>query len=222
MHKFMIAILCVACFLPSSSAAEPTMQETVEYINNTIKSCGPHISRPTRYDVGSTPIERVDAVDSIQVGVEDGTITMHESIRWVTVMFEGTGRYSRGFHREQCLKSFDNIPNYARNLMPGRGGCFFQGRQITYVAKGSLAELSVEVELSDGNTLKIKCHGGKKCMKATRKGRHHHYEGEGEREINENASYSANFLVVCNSKVAKLRRAFSHLIKISGGKPDLF
>ena len=223
MRKTFVAALGLFVFFPAGALAEPTLKQTVDYINNTFRSCGAIVSGPKRTTSGTTPYEWMQAVEATRIEVKDATLTMKQTIRTVHLVFAGSQRYDRDFHRRECRKSRGNIPKYAYGLMSGRdrGGCFFVGKHVTHTAMGSFSDLLVEVRNDEHGRLMIECAEGKQCMPLTEEGYRHHYK-DGRERVRENYSTPGFALAPCRQKAGKLRKALSHLIKISGGKRELF
>ena len=214
MRKPLAATLGVFLLLPAVSAAEPTVQETVDYINNTYKSCVPIVIETRRREYSRKWIYK-----AVVVAVEKNRLTMTESLMDVQ-FFHG----SDGFFKKVCQGAIDNIPNealaYGIDTRAGTGICPHRADKYTNKATVLVPNLSTEVGV-DGKRLVIECHSAKKCIQASKTGQGVSWKGK-RKKINENKAHPRNSLGLCKNKNDKLHRAFSHLIKLLGGKKELF
>lgn len=202
--------------IPTASVAEPTLQQTVNYINDAYKACSPVMHRERR-SVGRGTYTRMTVYDKTTISVKNNRIIMRESIRYVSALH---GQISDSFYRGVCLKGHDNLPMWARRYGSAPDRCAIGADKYTFTASALASNLSVEVDLKK-QRLVIQCIAGKQCFKAVRKGRGISWKGEGNK-IDERTYNSHSLLPTCENRRGKLRRAFSHLIKIMGGKKDLF
>ena len=212
-----LALFSLFIFLPAVSTAEPTLEQTVNYINEMYKSCSPIVHKEQRSMGRDSTFTRTTINDATTISVVNGKIVMKESIRYVSAVH---GRTSDSFFRETCSRGRNNLSKWARRYGTASDQCPILADKYTYTASALASNLSVEVDIKK-RRLVVQCSAGKKCIKSAKKGSEENFKGERKR-INKESYNPENFLPTCDNRRGKLQRAFGHLIKIMGGKKELF
>ena len=214
MRKTFVATLGLFAFFPAGALAEPTLKQTVDYINDTYKSCGVVLHRGER-----SGFLRTTLYDPVTITAENNTIHVNEPIRWIT---STRGNYaSDRYFRNYCKGARAYLPKWAIGYGYDRGLCPIAAETYTYTVSISGPSLSTKLKPATGNWVVLECHSTKRCARYMRKGEAISWKGK-RRKIDENKVADKWRFPVCQAKKDKMHKAFSHLVKLLGGKKELF
>lgn len=197
-------------FAPGAGLAEPTVQQTIDYINNTYKSCTPFVEKFTGNDGLTTTHVYEDVVFAI-VGKQ---LVMTESLKSIYSVPSSSSGFSR-----VCNGALRNMPTWAHHGTTSRL-CPFAAHKYSFVASVVVPTLSTEVG-TKGKRIVIECHSASDCIRTVKSGREIMYNGESA-GIDKKGRSRRNYLGTCGDKTIKLKKAVSHLIGLLGGKKELF
>ncbi len=187
-------------------AAEPTLKETIEFIDAKFSGCG---------WVTSLQEQETD----FPGGIATKTSTQEDIKTNVRLLESDKILFEESVSRKETT--------YAASRK-GDSGRVFLTENYMYTGKVSLRDLTSDIDI-DGQNVIVRC-SRKDCMQVTKKGRRiiqsdgiiKHESDSGETEINEKMSASVNYFSVCDDSREKIAKALAHAIKISGGKKELF
>ena len=206
------------CLLAAASASEPTLQETIDFIQR--KAAGECIYHTTpRLATKGSKI------------VEEGPIGYTEKSGYRITLLD----HNTILVKEEVVKLFHELFFYrpsARNIIVSKG----EETWSTWTAKIRLADLSTNVEIKipakmrteqTGRNIVVECTKGD-CIEwkeTNRKKEVTYAYDSSESRLPDRQKSSSSYILftICDQEDAeKIKKALTHAIRISGGKDELF
>lgn len=192
---FVSVVIAALMWVLEAQSAEPTLKETIEFIDVKLSQCG--------------------EVDTIrQSGIEGNFYVTHDE----------TIKTRIGVLQSNRIYFEANIHSYkAATLISPTKTIGTISIDSIYRGEVSLRDLSTDVVI-EGTRIVISC-SRPECIKVTEEGIKYDMNDEDfnpKRRFQNKSNKSVNFFAVCKKNQEKIVKALTHAIKISGGKEELF
>lgn len=199
MRRLKAAVLgVVAGLFPAvSTMAEPTKQETVEYINDVFESC-PAQPSVEYYDRKWKRQKGSRSVSTFNIELDKGKLTITKNYKTISI---ARNSYCELLRQDQRLDLYSN-------LVGSDFPCIITAENMIVTSRVRLSDLDTSVVKG-----KITCLS-RPCLKWRTTGRHNSFIGTPKTQVSEKTGIGKSMsLMSCEPEMSKLNKALKHLIK---------
>lgn len=194
---FVSVVIAALMWVPKAQSAEPTLKETIEYIDTKFSQCGT-VESGYYMKQGSGDSSHLSLTNQVKIKT---TIRLLKSDE---ILFEADISHKIGGF------------NHSKDIwLPSTSESY------KYIGRVRLSALTANVDIESPSVV-VRC-SRKDCINVRKIGESTFTsEGVNTQKIDEETKASFNNFHVCDQYQEKVKRALTHAIKISGGKEELF